>query len=186
MYSVYKLNKQGDNIQPCHTPFPIWNEFIVPYLIITTVSWPAYRSLRWQVRWPGSIISLGIFHSLMWSTQSLQCSQWSRSSFSGNSIAFSIIQQMLTILPLVPLPFLNWASTSGCPRFRLLKPSLKDFEHHLSSMWNELNCTVVSTFFGITLLWDWNENWPFPVLWWLLSFPNLLAYWVQHFYSLIF
>ena len=25
MYSAYKLNKQGDNIQPC-TPFPIWNQ----------------------------------------------------------------------------------------------------------------------------------------------------------------
>ena len=25
MYSAYKLNKQGDNIQPWHTPFPIWN-----------------------------------------------------------------------------------------------------------------------------------------------------------------
>ena len=24
MYSAYKLNKQGHNIQPCHTPFPIW------------------------------------------------------------------------------------------------------------------------------------------------------------------
>ena len=23
VYSAYKLNKQGDNIQPCHTPFPI-------------------------------------------------------------------------------------------------------------------------------------------------------------------
>ena len=33
----------------------------------------------------------------------------------------------------------------------------------------------------ITILWDWNENWPFPVLWPWLSFPNLLAYWVQHF-----
>ena len=32
------------------------------------------------------------------------------------------------------------------------------------------------------LLWNWNENWPFPVL----SFPNLLAYWVQHFHSIIF
>ena len=27
---------------------------------------------------------------------------------------------------------------------------------------------------------------PFPVLWPLLSFPNLLAYWVQHFHSIIF
>ena len=62
----------------------------------------------------------------------------------------------------------------------LLKPSLKDFEHYLATMWNEGNCMVVWTFFGITFLWDWNENWPFSVLWPLLSFPNLLTYWVQH------
>ena len=46
----------------------------------------------------------------------------------------------------------------------LLKPSLKDFEHYLASMWNECNCVVVWTFFGIALLWDWNETWYFPVL----------------------
>ena len=40
----------------------------------------------------------------------------------------------------------------------LLKPSLKDFEHYIASMWNECNCTVVWAFFGIALLWDWNEN----------------------------
>ena len=27
MYSTYKLNKQGDNIQPWRTPFPIWNHY---------------------------------------------------------------------------------------------------------------------------------------------------------------
>jgi len=68
----------------------------------------------------------------------------------------------------------------------LLKPRLKDFKHYLASMWNECNCAIVWTFFGIALLWDWNENWPFPVLWPLLSFPNLLAYWVQHFHSITF
>ena len=57
----------------------------------------------------------------------------------------------------------------------LLKPSLKNFEHYLASMWDECNCTVVWAFFDIVLLWDWDENWPFPVLWPLLSFPNLLA-----------
>ena len=31
MYSVYKLNKQGDNIQPWCTPFPIWNQSVVPF-----------------------------------------------------------------------------------------------------------------------------------------------------------
>ena len=28
-------------------------------------------------------------------------------------------------------------------------------------MWDECNCVIVWAFFGITLLWDWNENWPF-------------------------
>ena len=62
----------------------------------------------------------------------------------------------------------------------LLKPSLENFEHYFTSMWDEYNCAVVWAFFGIAFLWDWNENWhwPFPVLWPLLSFPNLLAYWV--------
>ena len=68
----------------------------------------------------------------------------------------------------------------------LLKPSLKDFEHNLTSMRNEHNCLVVWIFFGVVLLWDWNQNWRFPVLWPLLSFPNLLAYLVQHFHSIIF
>ena len=68
----------------------------------------------------------------------------------------------------------------------LLKPSLKDFEDYFSSVWNECNFAVVWTFFGIAVLWDWNENWPLPVLWPLESFPNLLAYWVQHFHGIIF
>ena len=63
----------------------------------------------------------------------------------------------------------------------LLKPGLEDFENYFASMWDECNCVVVWTFFGIAFLWGWNENWPFPVLWLLLSFPNLLACWVQRF-----
>ena len=68
----------------------------------------------------------------------------------------------------------------------LLKPGLENFEHYFTSIWDEYNCVVVWKFSGIASLWDWNENWPFPVLWPLLSFPNLLAYWVQHFHSIIF
>ena len=63
----------------------------------------------------------------------------------------------------------------------LLKPGLENFEDYFASMWDECNCVVVWAFFGIAFLWDWNENWPFSVLWPLLSFPNLLAYWVQTF-----
>ena len=63
---------------------------------------------------------------------------------------------------------------------------LENFEHYFTSVWDECNCATVWAFFGIAFLWNWNENWPFPVLWPLLSFPNLLAYWGQHFHSTIF
>ena len=68
----------------------------------------------------------------------------------------------------------------------LLKPHLENFEHYFASVWDECNCAVVWTFFGPLFLCDWNENWPFPVLLSLLSFPDLLGYWVQHFHSIIF
>ena len=70
MYSTYKLNKLGDNIQHWHTSFPIWNQSVVPCLGLTVASWPAYRFSRRQVRWSGIPISWRIFHSLLWSTQS--------------------------------------------------------------------------------------------------------------------
>ena len=106
--------------------------------------------------------------------------------FFWNSLAFSMIHQMLAIWSLVPLPFLNPAWTSGSSWFTYLKPDLENFEHYFASMWDEFNCVGIWTFFEIALLWDWNENWPFLVLWPLLSFPNLLAYRVKHFYSIIF
>ena len=65
MYSAYKLNNQGDNIQLWHTPFPIWNQPVVPCPVLTVASWPAYRFLKRQVRWSGIPISLRIFHSLI-------------------------------------------------------------------------------------------------------------------------
>ena len=68
----------------------------------------------------------------------------------------------------------------------MLKPSLENSEHYFANVWDECNCAIVWAFLGITLLWDWNENWPFPVLWPLLSFLNLLAYWVKHVHSIIF
>ena len=68
----------------------------------------------------------------------------------------------------------------------LLKPCLANIDHYFISMWDESNCAIVWGFFGIVFIRDWNENWPFPVLWPLLSFPNLLGYWVQHFHSIIF
>ena len=75
MYSAYKLNKQSDNTQPWRTPFLIRNQSVVACPILTAASWPAYRFLRRQVRWPGIPISWRIFHNLLWSTQWLWCTQ---------------------------------------------------------------------------------------------------------------
>ena len=59
----------------------------------------------------------------------------------------------------------------------LLKPDLENFEHYFTSVWDECSCAVVWTFFGIAFLWDWKENWPFPVLWPLLfsKFAGILS-----------
>ena len=95
--------------------------------------------------------------------------------FFWNSLAFSVIQQMLAIWSLVPLPFLIPAWTSGGSRFM----------NCWSLAWRILSITLLSCEMS-AVVWCWNENWPFPVLWPLLSFPNLRAHWVQHFYSIIF
>ena len=65
----------------------------------------------------------------------------------------------------------------------MMKTNLNDFEHNVTSMGDECNCLVYWTFFSIALLGNWDKDWPFPVLWPLLHFPNLLTYWVQHFNS---
>ena len=97
-----------------------------------------------------------------------------------------MIQQVLTMQTLVPLSFLKslyiWKFSVNI----LLKLTLENFEHYFASLWYEFNGVVVWTFLGIALLWDGNENRPFPVLCTLLSFPNLLVYWVQHLNTIIF
>ena len=59
IYSLYSLLSQfGTSL------------FVVPWPVLTVASWPACRFLRRQVCWSGIPISLIIFQSLLWSTQS--------------------------------------------------------------------------------------------------------------------
>ena len=48
-----------------HTPFPIWNQSVVPCPVLTVASWPAYRFLMRQARWSGIPISLRIFQFIV-------------------------------------------------------------------------------------------------------------------------
>ena len=163
MYSACKLDNQGDNIQPWCTPFPILNQFVVPCLVLTVASCPAYRFLRRQVRWSGIPISLRILQFVVIYTVKV----------------FSVVNEAEADVFLEsPCFFYDPAYIgnliSGSSTFSksslniwkfsvhtLLKPYLMDFRQNLAGMWNEYNYTVIWTFFGIAFLWDWNENWPF-------------------------
>ena len=46
MYSTYKLNKQGDNIQPWRTPFPIWNQSVVTCPVLTVATCRVHHGIR--------------------------------------------------------------------------------------------------------------------------------------------
>ena len=180
-------------MQPCQYCSPNF-EVVFPSSVLTVASWSAYRFLRRQVRWSGLPISLGIFHSLLRSTQSKALaevnedfsSQWSRSR------CFSAIP-LLFYDPVDVGSLISGSSAfskSSLTHLEVLgsrlQPGMENSERYFTSMRDECNCVVLWAFFHITFLWDWNENGPFPVLWPLLSFPNLLAYWVQHFHSIIF
>ena len=92
--------------------------------------------------------------------------------FFWNSLAFSMIQQRLAIWSLVAQPFLNPPCTFGSSWFTYCwSLAQKIFERNLASMWNECNCSVVWTFFGIAFLWDWNENNLFQSCghWWIFQ-----------------
>ena len=118
MYSVYKLNKQHENIQPWCTPFPIWNQSVVPCPVLTIASWLAYRFLRRQVRWSGIPISWRIFQFVLIHTV--------KGFGIVNKAGVDVFLELscffndpmdLAIWFLVPLPFLNPAWTSGSSWF---------------------------------------------------------------------
>ena len=95
--------------------------------------------------------------------------------FFWNSLAISMIQWILTIWSLVPLPFLNTVCTSGSSWFTYCwSLAWRIFEHYLASMWNKHNYVVVWVFFGTDLLWiemktdlfqSCHHCWVFQICW---------------------
>ena len=183
MYSAYKLNQQGDNIQPWRTLFPIGNQSVVPCPVLSVTSWPANRFLRRQVRWSGYSHLSQNFPQFIVIHPVKGFGVINKAEIDVFLELFCFFNDPKDVGNLISGSSASSNSSLNIWKFTvhvLLKPGLENFEHYFASMWHECNCPIIWAFFGIASLWDWNENWPFPVLWPLLSFPNLLAYWVQH------
>ena len=118
MYSAYKSNKQGDNIQPWRTPFRIWNQSVVPCPILTVASWPAYRFLRRQDRW-SVCPTLENFPQLVgiYTVKGFGVINKAEVDVFLELSCFFDDSTDVGNLYLVPLPFLNPAWTIGCSQF---------------------------------------------------------------------
>ena len=171
MYSAYKLNKQGDNIQPWCTSFLIWNQSVVPCPVLTDASWPEHRFLRRQVQWSGVHISLRIFQFVVIHTVK----------------GFGIVKKPEVDVFLELSCFFDHSMDvghliSGSSAFSksslniwkfmvhvLLKFGLENFVHYFASVWDEHNCKVVWTFFGNAMNTDFSQScghcWLFQICW---------------------
>ena len=121
MQSAYTLNKQCYKIQLWCTPFPVWNQSVVPCPVLTVASRPGYRFNSRQVRLSDIPISWKIFQF------AVIC------MVKGFGIV-SMIQQILAIYSLAPLHSLNSHWPSGSSWFTYCWS-----EHWLGEFW-EIVC----------------------------------------------
>ena len=123
-------------MQPWRTPFPTWNQSVVPCPVLTIASWPAYKFLRRQVRWSGISRSWRILQFVVIHTVK----------------GFGIVNKAEIDVFLKLSRFFNDPADVGnlisgssafsktslnirkFPVHVLLKPSLENFEHYFTSM----------------------------------------------------
>ena len=130
MYSAYKLTKEGDNMQPWCTP-------LEP--VLTVASWPAYRFCQeaGQVVWYAHLFQNFPQFIVIHTVKNFGIVNKAEIGV-FLELSFSMIQQMLAIWSLVPLPFLKPAWTSGSSWFMYCwSLAWKNFKHHFTSMWDE-------------------------------------------------
>ena len=155
MYSVYKLNNQGDSIQPWHTPFPIWNLSIVPCPVLMLTSSPAYRFLSRQVRW--SDIPSHLFKNFPQFVVIHTVKDFSIVSEAEVDVFlefFCFYCDSRDIGNLISgYSAFSKSSLTVCmfSVHILLKPSLENFEHYFARVWDECSFAGVWTFLDITM-----------------------------------
>ena len=161
MYSAYKLNKQGDNIQTWHTPFPIWNHSVVPCPVLT-----CFLTCRQISQEAGKVV---------WYSHLLK--NFPQFVVIYTVKGFGIVNKAEVDVFLEFSCFFNDLTdignlTSGSSAFLksslniwkfpvhvLLKPGLDNFEHYFTNVrWVQL-CGSLNILWHC--LWYWNESWLF-------------------------
>ena len=181
MCSTYRLNRQGDRRQTCCTPFSILNQSSIPsiqgsnccFLTCIQISQESGKMV-WYTHLFKRFPEYYDPHS-----QSLWCSWWKRCRCV--SLEFpSFLYDPANVVILVFSSSSFSKPSLDIWKFlvhMMLKPSMQNFKHDLTSMGDECNCLMVSTFFNTTLFGNWDEDWSFPVLWPQLGLPDLLKNW---------
>ena len=148
MYSACKLNKHGNNIQPWHTPFLIWDQSAVPCPVLPVASWPAYRFLRRQVTWSGIPISLRIFQFVVIHTVKGfgLVNKAEIDVFLDLSCFFDDpmdVDNLISCASAFSKSSLNiWMFTVHI----LLRPGLENFEHYFASNWDDVTLYQIIQF----------------------------------------
>ena len=106
-YSAYKLNKQGDNIQPCHTPFQVLNESVVPCKVLTCFLTHIQVSHETgKVVWSFHLFKDFPQFVVIQTVKGFGVVNKAEADV-FLELSFSMIQRMLAVWSLVPLPFRN-------------------------------------------------------------------------------
>ena len=141
---------------------------------LIVVSWHANRFLRRQVRCSGILISCRIFQFVVIHTVK-GFGIFNKAEIDVFLEFFCFFDDPADVGNLISSSSAFSKSSLSIWKFAvhiLWKPVLENLGHYFASMWDECSCAVVWTFFYISFLWDWNENWHFPVLWPLLEFSK--------------
>ena len=156
MYSAYKSNKQGDNIQPWHTPFPIWNQSNCCFLTCIQISQEAG-----QVVWYSHLLKTFPQFVVIHTVKDFGIVNKAKVHVFLELLLFDDLTDDANLISgssAFSKSSLNiWKFMVHIP----LKPGLENFEYYFTSVWDECNCVVVWAFFGIAFLLDWNESWLF-------------------------
>ena len=163
MYSVCKLNKQGDNIQPwCLEPVCCsMSSSNCCFLTFIQVSQEAGQVL-WYSHLFQNFPQFIVIHTV-------------KSFGIVNKAEIDVFLEFSCFFS-DPLDVGNVISGSSAfckTRWNfwkftvhvLLKTGLENFEHYFTNVWDECSCVAVWAFFGIAFLWDWNANGFYFTVW---------------------